>query len=199
MKRIVLHLGCAVLLVACAEQGGIDERGEEGAAETTAMEEAVTDTAPMGPGEEPARADVRDPDGNPVGQVELRDRDGGVWLSGSLTGLSPGEHGFHIHETGLCEPPSFESAGGHFAPAGRQHGFEHPEGPHAGDLRNLDVAQDSTVVVSATDSLVTLREGANALLDDDGSALVIHSGPDDYRSQPSGASGDRIACGVIEG
>jgi Cu-Zn family superoxide dismutase len=192
MKPIVRYLGCAFLLAACAEQGGIDERGEEGPAETTAMEEAVTDTGP-------ARADVRDPEGNPVGEVELRETDGGVSLSGSLTGLSPGEHGFHIHETGLCEPPAFESAGGHFAPAGRQHGFEHPEGPHAGDLRNLEVAQDSTVMVSATDSLVTLREGVNALLDDDGSALVIHSDPDDYRSQPSGASGDRIACGVIEG
>ncbi len=199
MKRIVRYVGCAFLLAACAEQGGIDERGEEGAAETTTMEEAVTDTAPMGPGEEPARAEIRDPDGSPVGEVELRATEGGVELSGSLARLSPGEHGFHIHETGVCEPPAFESAGGHFAPAGRRHGFDHPEGPHAGDLRNLQVAQDSTVTVSATDTLVTLREGAGALLDADGSALVIHRDPDDYRSQPSGASGDRIACGVIEG
>ncbi|MGH7549736.1 MAG: superoxide dismutase family protein [Gemmatimonadota bacterium] len=197
MKRIVLPLGCAFLLAAC-EQGGIDEQTEEGPAETTTMEEAESDTTMMVPGGA-ASADVRDAEGNSIGRVELRETDGGVALAGMLAGLSPGEHGFHIHETGLCEPPAFESAGGHFAPGGRQHGFDHPEGPHAGDLWNLEVAQDSTVTVSATDSLVTLREGANALLGGDGSALVIHLDPDDYRSQPSGASGDRVACGVIEG
>ncbi|MGH7563915.1 MAG: superoxide dismutase family protein, partial [Gemmatimonadota bacterium] len=153
----------------------------------------------MEPEGESASADIRDAQGNSVGSVVLRQTDGGVALTGTLAGLSPGGHGFHIHETGLCEPPSFESAGAHFAPAGRQHGFDHPEGPHAGDLWNLEVSEDSSATLSATDSLVSLRGAGDALLDDDGSALVIHAEPDDYRSQPSGASGDRIACGVIEG
>ncbi|MGH7571408.1 MAG: superoxide dismutase family protein [Gemmatimonadota bacterium] len=197
MKRIAL-LCCAISFAACADQGREDQT--EGApGETATPEETESDTATMGRGEGSASADLRDAEGNALGIIELRDTDEGVSLSGSLAGLSPGEHGFHIHETGLCEPPAFESAGGHFAPAGRQHGFDHPEGPHAGDLRNIEVAEDGTVTVSATDSLVTLREGANALLDDDGAALVVHAEPDDYRSQPSGAAGDRIACGVIEG
>lgn len=195
MKRFIICLSCAFLLAACAEEG-VDERAGESPAETTRMEGAPSDTAgePRG---ETARADMRDAEGNSVGLILLSQTDDGVTLSGSLTGLPPGEHGFHIHETALCDPPSFESAGGHFAPAARQHGFDHPEGPHAGDLRNLVVLEDGTATVNATDSLVTLREGENALLDGDGSALVIHAEPDDYRSQPSGASGNRIACGVI--
>ncbi|MGH7563500.1 MAG: superoxide dismutase family protein [Gemmatimonadota bacterium] len=197
MKGVILHLGCSFLLAACAEQGGIDEQPEETAAETTRMEAA--DTATMAPEDESASADIRDARGNSVGSVVLRETDGGVALTGTLTGLSPGGHGFHIHETGLCEPDSFASAGAHFAPAGRQHGFDHPEGPHAGDLRNLEVSEDGSATVTLTDSLVSLRDGGNALLDADGSAIVIHADPDDYRSQPSGASGDRIACGVIEG
>lgn len=197
MKRVVLHLGCAFLIAACAEQEGTDEQMES-AADTARMDEieSVPTTESEG---EPARADIRDARGNSVGTIVLRETDRGVMLSGMLIGLSPGEHGFHIHETGLCEPPSFSSAGSHFAPGGRQHGFHNPDGPHAGDLRNLEVSEEGSATVSATDSLVTLREGANALLDGDGSALVIHPDPDDYRSQPSGASGDPIACGVIEG
>ena len=93
-------------------------------------------------------------------------------LSGTLTGLSPGEHGFHVHETGLCEPPGFESAGAHFAPAGRRHGFHDPDGPHAGDLRNLVVTGEGSALVDMADSLVTLRRGTSALLDGDGSALA---------------------------
>jgi Cu-Zn family superoxide dismutase len=189
MNRRILCLG-AVLLAACGERGEPDEPATEMTAETIAMTDPATDRA---------RAEIRDAQGNSLGIVDLETTDSGVTLAGTLTGLPPGEHGFHIHETGLCEPPAFESAGAHFAPAGRRHGFHDSDGPHAGDLRNLLVAEDGSTLVDAADSLVTLREGANALLDADGSALVVHAEPDDYRTQPSGDSGDRIACGVVEG
>jgi Cu-Zn family superoxide dismutase len=191
MKPAILVLGGSLLLAACGEQGEPDEAASEITAETTAME--------AGPAVETARSEIRDAQGNSLGVVELEEADFGVTFSGTLTGLAPGEHGFHIHETGLCEPPPFESAGGHFAPAGRQHGFHDPDGPHAGDLRNLLVSEDGSTLVDAADSLVTLRDGVNALLDADGSALVVHADPDDYRTQPSGDSGARIACGVVEG
>ena len=194
MKRGSLYLGGALLLAACGQRGEPDQAATETTAETIAMQ--ADTSVPAG---ETARADVRDAQGSSLGVVELEDTSFGVTLSGTLTGLSPGEHGFHVHETGLCEPPGFESAGAHFAPAGRRHGFHDPDGPHAGDLRNLVVAGDGSALVDMADSLVTLRRGASALLDGDGSALVVHADPDDYRSQPSGNSGDRIACGVIEG
>jgi Cu-Zn family superoxide dismutase len=188
MKRRILCLVGVILT--CGEQAEPEEADREVMTETTAME------AGPAPG---ARAEIRDAEGATLGVVELEGTDFGVILSGTLIGLTPGEHGFHVHERGLCEPPTFESAGAHFAPAGRQHGFHDPTGPHAGDLRNLLVSDDGSTIVDAADSLVTLREGANALLDADGSALVVHAEPDDYRTQPSGNSGDRIACGVIEG
>lgn len=190
MKRRVLCLGTALLIAACGENGEPGETAPATTADTAAME---AEPAPR------ARAEIRAAQGTTLGLVELEETDFGVILSGSLTGLTPGEHGFHIHATGLCEPPTFESAGDHFAPAGRQHGFHDPAGPHAGDLRNLLVSEAGSTLVDAADSLVTLRDGASALLDADGSALVVHAEPDDYRTQPSGDSGDRIACGVIEG
>lgn len=196
MKRRILHLGGALLLAACAPRGEPDEATTETTAETIAME---ADPSTSQAGGETVRADVRDAQGNSLGVVELEDTTFGVILSGTLTGLSPGEHGFHVHEIGLCEPPAFESAGSHFAPAGRRHGFHDPDGPHAGDLRNLMVSEDGSATVDMADSLVTLRRGGSALLDGDGAVLVVHADPDDYRTQPSGNSGDRIACGVIEG
>ena len=113
---------------------------------------------------------------------------------GTLQGLPPGPHGFHIHETGSCEPP-FESAGGHFNPAGAEHGFHSEAGPHAGDMTNITVAADGTVGVEVLNTFLTLDR---TLFDADGAAIVIHASPDDYRAQPSGHAGDRIACGVIE-
>ena len=146
-----------------------------------------------------ARADVVDVRGVGIGAVIVTAEGEGVALRGALIGLPPGEHGFHIHQTGSCEPPGFESAGDHIGAGKTEHGFESPGGPHVGDLRNIMVAEDSTATVDQAVGSLTLRGGAVELLDDDGSAVVIHAEPDDYATQPSGDSGDRIACGIIEG
>jgi Cu-Zn family superoxide dismutase len=147
-----------------------------------------------------ATANVMDLDGNSLGTLELMDMDGGVHISGELTGLPGGDHGIHIHEKGDCDAAGkFESAGAHFNPTGHQHGKDNPEGPHAGDLPNISAtAEGGGALVDVEDDSVTLGEGENSLFDADGSAIVVHADPDDYKTDPSGNSGDRIACGVIE-
>jgi len=138
-----------------------------------------------------ASATLMGADGAAVGAAAFTAGPHGVLVRAELTGLPPGPHAIHVHETGVCEPP-FESAGAHFAGGAAEHGFMMADGPHAGDLPNVYVPDSGTITVDLA-SPATLDQ----LLDADGAALVIHAGPDDYRSQPSGASGDRIACGVI--
>jgi Cu-Zn family superoxide dismutase len=147
-----------------------------------------------------ATAEMIDPDGNVVGQVELTETPNyGVLLRVHLEGTDPGEHAFHIHETGRCEAPSFDSAGGHYAPRGRMHGILHPHGKHAGDLANVHVPSSGEVWTERLAHEVTLVPDATAtLLDDDGSAIVVHANADDYESQPSGGGGTKVACGVIQ-
>lgn len=144
-----------------------------------------------------ATAELKGPDGSPRGSVTLRQTPNGVVLAADLHDLPAGVHGFHIHETGRCEP-DFGAAGGHFAGAGDAHGFMVEGGPHAGDMANIHVPTEGSLVVEAFNSRISLDETAdNTVLDQDGSAIVVHSGADDYESQPSGDSGDHIACGVI--
>lgn len=140
-----------------------------------------------------------DREGRQIGTAVFEQTPNGVMISVTARGLPPGEHGFHIHQTGRCDPSEgFASAGGHFAPAGHSHGFEVAGGPHAGDMPNQFVAGDGTLRAHVFNPRVTLREGENSLMDADGSALMIHAGADDYRSQPSGDAGDRLACAVIK-
>ena len=140
-----------------------------------------------------AAYDISNAEGEVVGRLTLTDGAGGVLVEVEIDGLEPGEHGFHLHETGRCEPP-FESAGGHYAPSGRAHGLLSDDGPHAGDLPNLVVANGGTTTVAhAWANGLTIDE----LTAGDGSALVIHAGPDDYRTDPAGAAGDRVACAEI--
>jgi Cu-Zn family superoxide dismutase len=146
-----------------------------------------------------ATAVLMNPDGERIGVAELVETPSyGVLIRIDVGSLAPGVHAFHIHETGACVAPDFRSAGGHFAPRGRSHGILHPHGKHAGDLANLHVPENGRVATERLAQHVTLVEGATgSLFDDDGSALVIHAVGDDYRSQPSGAGGARVACGVI--
>jgi Cu-Zn family superoxide dismutase len=143
-----------------------------------------------------ASAVLKDASGKEVGAATLTVTPSGVLISLDLTAVPPGEHGFHVHTTGKCEPPDFKSAGPHFNPDQTKHGFMTPEGPHAGDLPNLHVPADGKLQVEVLEPNVTLS-GEAPLLDADGSALVIHAGADDYKTDPAGNSGDRIACGVI--
>ncbi|MGP4078386.1 superoxide dismutase family protein [Pseudalkalibacillus sp. R45] len=134
-----------------------------------------------------------------IGQAQLAETNEGVMIKLKASNLPPGPHGFHIHETGKCVPPKFESAGGHFNPTDKKHGFENPKGFHAGDLPNINVGKDGMISVSVVSKHVTLQKGKpNSLLDEDGSALVIHEKADDYKTDPAGNAGDRIACGVIK-
>lgn len=150
-------------------------------------------------GKDPTAATVRfiDAQGRPVGIAVLTEAERGVRVNVNVRGLPPGTHGIHIHENGVCDPPGFTTAGGHYDPTGRQHGLENPQGPHAGDLPNLTVGADGEGAMEVVAPVVTLR-GTNPLLKQGGTALVIHATADDQRTDPSGNSGARIACGVIE-
>lgn len=137
--------------------------------------------------------------GSPVkGDFTLQSEGYGVLIRGEITGLNPGEeHGFHLHEVGECALPDFSSAGGHFNPTKSPHGGPESESSHLGDLPNLEADESgrATVEVMVDGATLEDKDGSpNQLL---GKALVVHALPDDYKTQPSGGSGDRIACGVI--
>ena len=145
-----------------------------------------------------AHANLMDAGGKSLGKLTLKDTSGGVQIKGTLSGLPPGTHGIHIHTVGKCEPPDFKTAGGHFNPDMKKHGMKNPDGMHAGDLPNLEVGADGKAKVNITAAHVTLKSGDHSLFHDGGTALVIHEKADDYMTDPSGNSGNRIACGVIE-
>lgn len=138
-------------------------------------------------------------DGNNIGEADITEGADGVTIAIKAEGLTPGQHGFHIHEKGECTPPLFETAGGHFNPTDKEHGFNNLKGFHAGDLPNVEVGKDGKLDAAVTTAEITLKLGQdNSILDDDGSALVLHEKEDDYKTDPAGNSGDRIACAVIK-
>ncbi len=141
---------------------------------------------------------LEDSTGKKIGTALLTETDHGVKISLRASGLTPGAHGIHFHEIGKCETPSFKSAGGHFQPLGHEHGLQNPEGPHAGDLPNLQVNAKGEATAEMLSTQVKLDDSKMSLLKSGGTALVIHAKPDDQHTSPSGNSGDRIACGVVK-
>ena len=145
-----------------------------------------------------AKATLKTADGKDVGSVTFTQTPHGVLLALALKGLSPGEHAFHVHTVGKCEPP-FESAGEHFNPGNKKHGMHAPEGLHAGDMPNLHVPQSGELTIEVLNAAITLDKGTpSSVFKPDGTAVIIHTGRDDYKSDPSGDAGGRLACGVIQ-
>jgi len=155
--------------------------------------EAPAKKAP--PKGETAKALVKDAQGKDVGEITFEQTAQGVLVRGTLSNLPPGQHAFHIHETGKCEAPDFKTAGGHFNPQKKAHGILSPKGKHHGDLPNLYVGQDGRVQF---DTFAQQGLTLKSLFDKDGSSVMVHTKEDDYHTDPTGDAGGRIACGVVE-
>lgn len=200
MTRTAALLAVVAMTMACERRPEVPpaqpaEGAAAGAARPGDPQPGVTPGAPV----DDLRVDLIDTDGASVGVAMLTHDDGGLRVAIRVSGLTPGEHGFHVHEIGSCEPPSFASAGSHFAPQGGQHGLQNPQGPHAGDMPNLTADADGVVDTAFVAPNLTLRANEpHSVLREGGTALVIHALPDDHRTDPSGDSGDRVVCGVIE-
>lgn len=149
---------------------------------------------PMAPPDVPvSTANLISSSGAVIGSVRVFSEPTGVMLRITANGVPPGQHGVHVHTTGRCDPPGFTTAGAHWNPTERKHGHQNPEGPHRGDLGNLGVGADGTL----TAGLLIPGATFDGLRDSDGSAFVIHAKVDDEQTDPSGNSGDRIACAVL--
>ena len=145
----------------------------------------------------PVKVELKDGQGQSVGTATLSSAMGAVHIQLDVKNLKPGEHALHVHGTAKCEGPAFTSAGGHLNPAGKKHGLQNPEGPHAGDMENFTVGADGTSKAMVMAKGITLGSEPNSVFANGGTALVIHAGPDDMKTDPAGAAGDRVACGVI--
>ncbi len=145
----------------------------------------------------PRGAPLHDAHGAVVGTVEMVEDMGRLTLRLSVGGLPAGIHGVHLHEAGLCEGPAFKSAAAHWNPAHRQHGHDNPQGAHLGDLTNIEISGNGEVATVLLVESAAHAGGAHPLADADGTSLVIHAAPDDYKTDPSGNSGERIACAVL--
>ena len=159
---------------------------------------ALTAAAALPASAQSAKAQLKTGDGKTAGLATLTQMPSGVLIVVAVKGVPAGEHAFHIHAAGKCEPP-FTSAGGHFNPGGAKHGMAAADGPHAGDMRNLHVPPSGVLAVEVANPAISLVKGQpTSVFDADGSAVIIHAGADDYKTDPTGNAGDRIACGVIE-
>ena len=190
-------VAAALALGACSKNGApVDNAAivNDVAVGDAVAENAVAGTAMAGV---PQSVAFTGADGALLGSVMVSEDPGGLVMNVSAIAMPAGVHGIHLHEKGLCEGPKFASAGAHWNPGAKQHGRDNPAGPHVGDLANLTVAADGTAKSSIPVAGVKTASGAMMLADADGTALVIHAKADDYKTDPSGDSGDRIACAVL--
>ncbi len=196
MRRLLRATLVSIAVLGCSSSPTVYGHAPQ-PAPSTPLPVSAKPTPPPPPAHPTATASaiLRDLAGARVGTVTFTDAYGGVIIAGNLTGLGLGAHAIHIHETGKCDPP-FTTAGVHFNPGGKHHGFLNPDGPHLGDLPNIDTPAAGKLRFEFMLPGATIR-GTNALLDADGAAIVIHGSRDNYRTDPTGDSGARIACGII--
>ena len=187
---LIAAVSIAALISACQKPQEPAANEMAAANDMSAMNEAA-------PGAAMQPAQLLDGAGKAIGQVEMSEDANGVTLKVTAAGLPAGTHGVHLHEKGMCEGPKFESAGAHWNPAGKQHGRDNPMGAHLGDLANMEAADGAEASSTYLVAGVTMGGTQNALADADGTSLVVHAKADDYKTDPSGNSGDRIACAVI--
>src|SRR5215471_8845405 len=135
--------------------------------------------------------------GQDAGTAIIKSASHGVVVQLKAKNLPPGEHGIHFHQSAKCDPPDFKTAGPHFNPEGKKHGLNNPEGHHAGDMKNLTVAANGTARTSVVNKDVDMGDDSHSIFSNGGTSLVIHAKPDDMKTDPTGNSGERIACGVI--
>ncbi len=157
-----------------------------------------TEESPVANGFDVVRADIKNITGESIGEAMLSNESGQIILDLTVSGITPGSHGFHIHTIGECTAPDFKSAGGHWNPSNAEHGLENPNGSHAGDLPNLEVDEDGNASLVQFSLGQVAFDAAKNLLDADGGAIVIHADADDLHSDPAGNAGPRIACGTLE-
>ncbi len=177
-KTLPIAALCGLAVAACVPSGA---PGDAGAPPTVSQ----------------ASARIADSSGRQLAVASAAQQNDGLRISVSASGLRPGSYGLHVHAVGRCDAPDFTSAGPHWNPTMRQHGSQNPQGAHRGDLPNLIVGANGQGEIAFTIPEARLSGGVGGMLDADGAAIVLHAGPDDYRTDPSGNSGARIGCGVF--
>lgn len=159
---------------------------------------ALADDAKKPAPAKPVTVKLSDAKGKSIGTAKLAPDPGGVKITLAVKGLPPGDHAIHIHETAKCDVPDFKSAGGHFNPEHKQHGTDNPQGAHAGDMPNFTVDAKGGSTASVVAPGVTMDDGPHSVFTGGGTALVVHEKGDDMKTDPAGAAGSRIACGLIK-
>lgn len=192
LRTHIITSGTCALALALAGCGSNTTTYSETPAETPeAGSMAAADPAAM---PATANASLKTADGKDTGTVTATAGEGTIAISIAAMGMTPGDHGIHIHTVGKCDGPKFESAGAHWNPTGSKHGLSNPQGSHGGDMPNLTIAADGTGKLD-----YTIKDAAlDQMMDADGAAIVIHAKADDQKTDPSGDSGDRLACGVFQ-